>query len=92
MPTKKAPPKPNLPQYKLSLHLGNELHEAEAPSVAEGLDAIKSPNLHKAKGIITVTYGKLKAQVILFPIHLKKLFNNKTAKVLFQKRILGALK
>jgi hypothetical protein len=80
------------PKYRVSLRLGNNVQTKIAPSIVEALNKMEPQYFSKAKAIISVSVGKLKAQVMLFPIYTRRLFINKTAKEVFQKRMIGALK
>jgi len=48
--------------------------------------------LLKSKGIITVKFGKLQAEINLYPLSIKRLLSNKTAQEIFEKRMLQAIK
>ena len=80
------------PKYKVSLKLPNQTYSKSAPTILEALNTLKLPQFFKGKGIITVQYGKLKAEVWMWPVYLRKLFVNQTARLLLQKRLLNSLK
>lgn len=84
--------KPPSPKFRVSLKLGNETQTKVASSIVEALDKFDSSNISKAKAILTVKVNKRKAEVFLYPFQTRKLFVNKVAKELFQKRLIGALK
>ena len=91
MPTKtKASLKAS--QYKLSLKLPDNLYSKQAKTIVEALDNLEIPTYFKGKGIISVQFGKLKSEVWMYPVQLRKLFVNSTSKLLLQKRLLLNLK
>ena len=79
-------------KYRVSLKLANNIYTKIAPSIIEALDRIKPEGIFKTKGVITVSTSGLKSEIMLFPFQLKRLFINNTAKEIFQKRMIGALK
>ena len=88
MPTKtKASPK-----YKVSLKLPDNLYSKQANTIIEALDGLEIPPYFKGKGILSVQFGKLEAEVWMYPVQLRKLFVNSTSKLLLQKRLLLNLK
>jgi hypothetical protein len=81
-----------LQQFRLSVTLGAETFTETADSIVEALTKITTRGLAKAKAVIKVESGKKSAQVFLYPFQTRKLFANKISQVLFQKRMIGALK
>ena len=93
MATKASPS----PKYKVSLKfkLHEQIYSAVKPSVAEALDALfpKVEQLvSKANCVVTVSQNKRQMSVMFRPVLLRKLFINKTAQEILQKRAIGALK
>jgi hypothetical protein len=77
--------------YSVTLLLGGKEHRIEADTIFDAVSQF-SPDLIKGRGIITVLHGALKSEVTLHPLQLRRLFVNKTARELFQKRMTLALK
>lgn len=79
-------------KYRVSLKLPDKTQTKIRPTIKEGLEALDLPTFFKSKGTITVAYGKLKAEVWMWPHALRKLFTNPVSKELLQKRLMSALK
>ena len=80
------------PKYKVSLKLPDKTHTKTADSILAALEAIKPPTFFKSKAIIEVKYGKLKAELYMWPFQLRKLFVNPMMRVVFAKRLSSVLK
>jgi len=80
------------PKYKVSLLLPDKTHSKTGSTILEALEAIEPPQFFKAKAIITVNFGKLKAEVWMYPFQLRKLFVNPTSRQLLAKRLMLGLK
>jgi hypothetical protein len=80
------------PKYKVSLKLGDLTFTKIAPSIVEALEKMQPTHLSKAKGVLTVSSRGLKTEILMYPLQLKRLFINKTARTMFQKRAIGVMK
>lgn len=85
-------PRKSQPKYKVSLKLPDKTYSKTAPSIVEALDALNLDVKIGSKGVFEVQFGKLKAEIYLWPRMIRKLAINKLSKELFQKRMIGALK
>jgi hypothetical protein len=83
---------PKSPQYKVSLKLGDLTFTKIASSIVAALEKMEPKHLSKAKGVLTVSSGGLKTEMLMYPPQLKRLFINKTAREMFQKRAIGVMK
>lgn len=97
MPKIKAkvePIKKEVKKISLFLNCGDKKYIAKTDTIAEALVFIYKESLGKIKtwGVFTLETEKKKAEIRLRPIVIKRLFNNKFAKELFEKRITMALK
>ncbi len=79
-------------KYKVSLKCPDKTYSKNADSIIEAFEAMDLPRFYKAKTVITVTYGKLSAELFLPIFQMRKLLINKIARQLLQKRLLLALK
>jgi hypothetical protein len=89
-PSLKDNPKANL--FKVSLKLPNNFYQTSAATIRGALDKIETPVYFKGKGIIEARLGKLKSEVWMYPVQLRKLFVNPTSKMLLAKRLILTLK
>ena len=80
------------PKYKVSLKLPDKTYSKSASTPLQAIQALQRPVFFKSKGIIQLTYGKLKAETWMYPVLLRKLFNNPMSKQLLAKRLSLALK
>jgi hypothetical protein len=88
-------PQSNQPKYKVSLKLPDYTYTKIRPTIAEALTAIfeEYPNrFFKTKAIFKVSYNKLKADIFLPPVIMRKLMVNGLSRQLLQKRLLNSLK
>lgn len=82
---------PQSPKYRVSLKLATKTYTKIAPSITEALEKMEPEHLTKSRGVFKITYNKLKSEIMLFPLPMKRLFVNKTARLIFQKRMIAAL-
>lgn len=82
-------PKP--PQFRLSLQVAGTKQTKIGSSVIDALEKINPKNLSKGRTVITLQVNKRKAEIMLMPLQAKRLFVNKIAKQLCEKRLIGAL-
>ena len=80
------------PKYRVSLKLADKTYTKIGSTIADALDALDLSVKVGGKGIFQVKYGKLRAEVFLYPRMIKKLAVNQLSRQLFQKRLLTALK
>ena len=66
------------PKYKVSLKLPDKTLTKTGATILEALETIPLPTFFKTKAIISVTFGKLKAEMWMYPVQLRKLFVNPT--------------
>jgi hypothetical protein len=81
---------PANPKYRVSLKLASNTYTRIAPSIVEALERMRPEHMSKAKAVITVSSKRVKRQIVLFPIQTKRLFANRIAREIFQKRMIGA--
>lgn len=75
----------------LSLKVGNDVYEARALTVVDALNSIV-PGIMKQRGFFTLSKDGKKAELGMFPMHIKRLLYDKVQKQIFQKRITALLK
>lgn len=86
MPKKQSDKTEQPEQYKVILKLNNEELEASHEILTEALGGIK-PTAYKTKGILQVSYGKLKGQKILTIQQMKRLFSSEIARIVTAKQL-----
>ena len=64
--------------YSISLKLGSDEYTSKGETAQEALVALKRPNKLMMKGVLTITDGVKKREVLMYPQRLKRLFYNKT--------------
>jgi hypothetical protein len=83
------------PKYRVSLKLPNKTYTKIRPTIVEALEDIFSmepEGYYKVKCIVAVAYQKLRAEISIPPVYVRKLFVNGLTRQLLQKRLLNALK
>lgn len=98
MPKTKASPKAKSSQkvstgaFNVSLVLDKEKYLASGNSIMAALEALQTPVFFKGKWIITITHDGKTSELAAYPIFFRRLFANKVARMIFEKRMLNALK
>lgn len=72
-PKKKAEKKAE-PQFSISLTIGGKTYKGSGATPAEALSALSHPPKLMAKGIVCVSHGSARKEILLTPLMLKKLF------------------
>jgi hypothetical protein len=62
--------------FSITLQLGNKTYKSSGATPTEALGALPKPNKIMAKGVVTVTAGKVKKELLLPPVKVKPLFYN----------------
>ena len=76
----------------VSLIAPDQTYKATAPTIIEALEKLKVPTYFKGKSIIRVTSGKMSSEITAYPFFLRRLFVNRIAREILQKRMAAALK
>lgn len=88
----KAKPAPEVKKkVSLSLVMADESFKASGDAILECLDQIK-PTMLKSKGVFIVRIGDLKSEKVMYPFEIKRLLSGSVSKVVFEKRMLAALR
>lgn len=77
--------------YKVSIAMGGEVFEIEAPDLHEAFLAFKPTKL-TTKTLITVEYDGKKSENYMFPARARMVFNNKLASFVFARNLSLRLK
>jgi hypothetical protein len=77
--------------FTVSLAIGGEVYTAKADTVVAAVEQL-TPGPLKGKGVITVFSGDKKSELMAYPIFLKRLFVNPTARLIFEKRMIAQLR
>ncbi len=68
--------------YTFSLKLGGETYEGTGATPLEALQAVPRPPKFTTKGILTISHGELKKQLLFMPARLKRMFYPNAQRVL----------
>lgn len=79
-------------QFSLKLKLNGELITTSGDSITECINNLGKFFAIKTKGVFVLKWGGLKAEVVMLPPQVRRLLINKTAKLVFEKRMLSILK
>lgn len=60
--------------YSLSLNLGGSIIKSEGDTPTEALAGLKRPAKIMSKGVLTVSDGEKKREILLQPVKVKRLF------------------
>ncbi len=74
---KKSPKKEATNDYTITMRLDTQLLSGSGPTALDALMAIEKPFKIMSKGIVTVTKGNMRRQILMTPPQLKRLFYNK---------------
>lgn len=78
--------------YIITLKLGEETFKGQGETVADALVSMPRPEKIMAKGILTISQGNLKREMLMFPQRLKRLFYNKHYQIIQAKWLGQGLK
>lgn len=81
----------NETKYFMTLEVNNEVFEARADTITECLDQMNTGQL-KTKGVIYIETQDGTASTALTLFQLKRLFMNKVAKIIFEKKMNSLIK
>lgn len=87
----RAPKTTKQAAVSVSLRVGDLVFTSTGETIADAVAALK-PTVIKSKCIISVTAGKLKAELAVNPLYLRQLLANPISRQIFQKRMAMVLK
>jgi len=87
-----ATPPASSKAISLSLVTPDKTYRAKADTIVDALEQLKVPQYFKGKCVIRVKSGKRKSEVMAYPFFLRRLFVNRIAREILQKRMAAALK
>lgn len=76
-----------VPAFSISLQLGDRKYEGSGATAHEALMAVPKPDKMMGKGVLTITHGTLKKQMMFFPQRLKRLFYSKNFQAIQAKQL-----
>ena len=77
--------------FKISLQIGNETYKGSGPNAYEALEKLAVPQKIFLKGVLNISFGDKKAQLLLQPIRIKRLFYS-VARLHLAKQLTSLLK
>lgn len=72
--------------YSVSLKFSDKTYKFSANTIQEALDKIK-PDIVKSKGVLFVKKGKLKTEMVVNPVVLRRMVRNPTLRRILDKRL-----
>ena len=84
---KGRPKKVKVDQFSLSLQIGDKVFKGGGATMFDALSSIKKPDKIMGKGVMTITKGEQKKELLYYPIRLKRLFYNKTFQAIQAKQL-----
>lgn len=77
--------------FSVQIVLGDKTYKQSGPSIVAALEKFDIQKI-VAKAVITVSQGKKKAETLLYPMMFRRLFMNRVARLIFEKRMTTMLK